>query len=73
MSGLDDCCRTLVCDEADMTFVDVGLFVTNNSYRTSVEMNCRGEFFFQYFHLFFLSQVLSHNYSIVYVILTYDS
>lgn len=45
MSALDDCCRTLVCDEADMTFSDVGLFLTNNSYRTAAEMNCRGWLF----------------------------
>ena len=42
MAGLDDCCRTFICDEADMTFVDLGLFVSNNGSRPSVEMNCRG-------------------------------
>jgi len=42
MSALDDCCRMLVCDEADMTFADVALFLTNNSYRIGAEMNCRG-------------------------------
>lgn len=54
LSTLDDCCRTLVCDEADMTFADSSLFLTNSSYRTSAEMNCRG-LFFQYFNrrLFF--------------------
>ncbi len=35
MSSLDDCCHTFVCDEADMTFTDVGLFLSNNSCRTS--------------------------------------
>ncbi|CAF1213934.1 unnamed protein product [Adineta ricciae] len=42
ISALDDCTRMLVCDEADMTFSDVGLFLTNSTYRTSPEMNCRG-------------------------------
>lgn len=45
LSTLDDCCQTLVCDEADMTFADTGLFLTSNSCRTSAEMNCRGLFF----------------------------
>ncbi|CAF3700030.1 unnamed protein product [Rotaria sp. Silwood1] len=31
MSGLDECCRTVICDEADMTFADVGLFLSNNA------------------------------------------
>lgn len=42
MSGLDDCCRVVVCDEADMTFADAGLFLSHNICRTGVEMNCRG-------------------------------
>jgi hypothetical protein len=48
MAGLDDCCRTFICDEADMTFVDLGLFLSNNSCRASVEMNCRGQLSFQF-------------------------
>ncbi|CAF3947759.1 unnamed protein product [Rotaria sp. Silwood2] len=31
MSGLDECCRTIICDEADMTFAGVGLFLSNNT------------------------------------------
>ncbi|CAF2052149.1 unnamed protein product [Rotaria magnacalcarata] len=42
MSSLDECCRLLICDEADMTFADAGLFLSNNNIRTSAEMNCRG-------------------------------
>ena len=42
LAGLDDCCRTIVCDEADMTFADVGLFLSSNGYRPAAEMNCRG-------------------------------
>ena len=42
LTGLDDCCRTIVCDEADMTFADVGLFLSSNGYRPVAEMNCRG-------------------------------
>lgn len=45
LSALDNCCRTLICDEADMTFADVGLFLTCNSYRTSTDLNCRGYLF----------------------------
>jgi hypothetical protein len=42
LAGLDECCRTIVCDEADMTFADVGLFLSSNGYRPATEMNCRG-------------------------------
>lgn len=42
MTALDGCTRTFVCDEADMTFADVGMFLTSNSGRTSPDMNCRG-------------------------------
>jgi len=27
LSGLDDCCRTVICDQADMTLADTGLFI----------------------------------------------
>ncbi len=47
MSALDGSCRTLVCDEADMIFADVGIFLTTNSTRTSPDMNCRGLFRFR--------------------------
>ncbi|CAF5130271.1 unnamed protein product, partial [Rotaria magnacalcarata] len=30
MSGLDECCRIMICDEADITFSDVGLFLSHN-------------------------------------------
>jgi hypothetical protein len=46
MSGLDECCRTVICDEADITFSDVGLFLSNNASRCSPEMNCRGSVLF---------------------------
>ena len=42
LTGVNDCCRTFVCDEADMTFVDLGVFLTNSYSRASAEMNCRG-------------------------------
>lgn len=42
MTGLDDCCRTVVSDEADMMFQDIGLFLSHNTLRASSEMNCRG-------------------------------
>ena len=48
MTSLDDCCRTFVCDEADMTFSDVGLFLSHNMCRGTAEMNCRGQFFFYF-------------------------
>ncbi|CAF1117834.1 unnamed protein product [Rotaria sordida] len=41
MAGLDDCYRTVICDEVDMTFADVGLFLSHNMCRTAGEMNCR--------------------------------
>ncbi|CAF2018105.1 unnamed protein product [Rotaria magnacalcarata] len=41
MAGLDDCCRTVICDEADMIFTDGGLFLSHNMCRTAAEMNCR--------------------------------
>ncbi|CAM4789040.1 unnamed protein product [Rotaria magnacalcarata] len=41
MSGLDECCRIMICDEADITFSDVGLFLSHNGCRASPEMNCR--------------------------------
>ncbi len=44
ITGLDGCCRTVVCDEADMTFADSGLFLSHNMCRTGAEMNCRGSF-----------------------------
>ena len=45
MSGLEECCRTAICDETDMIFADVGLFLTNSACRTSNEMNCRSGFY----------------------------
>ena len=36
VSGSDGCRRTVVCDEAGVIFVDVGLFLSNNAYRTSI-------------------------------------
>ena len=45
MAGLDGCCRTVVCDEADMTFADLGLFLSCNTGRPAVEMNCRSTSF----------------------------
>ncbi len=42
ISGLDDCCRTVVYDEADMVFSDAGIFLSYNMCRTAAEMNCRG-------------------------------
>ncbi len=41
MSALDASSRTLICDEADMTFADVRIFLTSNSTRISPDMNCR--------------------------------
>ena len=38
MSGLDDSCRTIICDEADMTFAHVGLFLSDNGCRSAAEM-----------------------------------
>jgi hypothetical protein len=59
MSGSDDCCRTFIYDEADMTFADIALFLTNTCFRTSAEMNCRGSLFLQFYWIpFFLLQVL---------------
>lgn len=42
LTALDDCCRTIVCDEADMIFGDVGLFLSNNNCKPTYEVNCRG-------------------------------
>ena len=43
MSELDECCRTVICDEANMTFADVQLFLTNSACCVSSEMDCHGE------------------------------
>jgi hypothetical protein len=42
LAGLDDCCPAIVCDEADMNFADVGLFLSSNGYRPVAAMHCRG-------------------------------
>lgn len=42
LATLDDSCRTVVCDEADVTLNDTGLFLTHNMGKTVTEMNCRG-------------------------------
>ena len=42
LAALDDCCRTIICDEADMVFGDVGLFLSNNTCKPATEVNCRG-------------------------------
>ncbi|CAF1489565.1 unnamed protein product [Adineta ricciae] len=41
LAALDDCCRTIVCDEADLTFADIGLFYLINTGRAQPDMNCR--------------------------------
>jgi hypothetical protein len=60
MTASDGCTRTLVCDEADMTFSDVGIFLASNSNRTSPDMNCRGSFRFVFLSIkaFLFFQVL---------------
>ena len=42
LAGLDDCFRTIVYDQADMHFVNVGLFLASNGYQPVAEMNCSG-------------------------------
>lgn len=48
MTGLNDCCRTIVCDEADMTFTDAGIFKSYNAGRISAEIDCRGASFISF-------------------------
>lgn len=42
MVGLDGRCRTVISDEADIIFADVGLFLSHNMSVAAKEMNCRG-------------------------------
>ena len=39
MSRLDECSRTVICDETDMVYADVGLFLSSNAFRASTKMN----------------------------------
>jgi len=42
LNALSNCCRTVISDEADMSFAENGIFYSLMTSRCNIEMNCRG-------------------------------
>lgn len=42
LNALSNCCRTVISDEADMSFAENGIFYSYMTSRGNSEVNCRG-------------------------------